>query len=220
MSSSTLRGCILAAADALEGAREELCRLDAVAGDGDHGVTMALAARAVRQKLDEAPDLEGADLLARVALGMGSVGGAIGPIYASALLRVAATVRALGPISDEPTVTQLAAIGRAALDGITTIGRAAPGDKTVVDAIAPAVRAVSEAETADLGVTDALEAAVSAARAGADSTADMIASVGRASRLGERGRGSPDPGASSFVVIVDAALKAYRGRIDDRTSGS
>lgn len=216
MSGSALRACILAATDALEAARAELCRLDAVAGDGDHGVTMALAARAVRQKLDESPDAEGADLLTRVALGMGSVGGAIGPIYATALLRVAAALRAEGPVGVEPSVAQLAALGRAGLEGITTIGRAAPGDKTVVDAIAPAVRALSAAETAGVGLSDALEAAASAARAGADSTAGMIATVGRASRLGERGRGSPDPGASSFVVIVDAALRAYRGRTDER----
>jgi dihydroxyacetone kinase phosphoprotein-dependent L subunit len=217
---SALRACILAATDALEAAREELCRLDAVAGDGDHGVTMALAARAIRQKLDENPDAEGADLLVLVALGMGSVGGAIGPIYATALLRVAAALRAEGPVGVEPSVAQLAAVGGAALERITTIGHAAPGDKTVVDALAPAVRALSEAEAAHATVPEALEAAVAAARAGAESTADMIATVGRASRLGERGRGSPDPGASSFVIILDAALRAYRERTDERIAGA
>ncbi|MGZ8771287.1 MAG: DAK2 domain-containing protein [Aeromicrobium sp.] len=220
MSESALRDCIIAATDALEAAREELCRLDAVAGDGDHGVTMALAGRAIRQKVHESPDAEGADLLTRVALGMGSVGGAIGPIYATALLRVAAVVRAGGPVGDEPTVAQLAACGRAALDGITTIGHATPGDKTVVDAIAPAVRALSEAEATGAAVSDAVEAAVAAAHAGAESTAGMIATVGRASRLGERGRGSPDPGASSFVIILDAALRAFRERADGRIAGT
>jgi phosphoenolpyruvate---glycerone phosphotransferase subunit DhaL len=220
VSGSSLRVCILAATDALENAREELCRLDAVAGDGDHGVTMALAGRAVRQKLDENPDLEGADLLARIALGMGSVGGAIGPIYATALIRASTALRGAGPVGDAPSVSQLAAIGRAALDGITAIGRAAPGDKTVVDAIAPAVRALEDAEAAGTTLSKALDVAVAAARAGALSTADMIARVGRASRLGERGRGSPDPGASSFVVIIDAALEAYRGRVDHRATGT
>jgi phosphoenolpyruvate---glycerone phosphotransferase subunit DhaL len=214
MSDSVLRACILAAADALEAARDELCRLDAVAGDGDHGVTMALAARAVRQKLGESPDATAADLLLRVAQGAGSVGGAIGPIYATALIRAAATLRALaaaetGATVSEPTVARLRVCAQAAADGITAIGHATPGDKTIVDALAPAVAALADAEGRGATVGEALEAAVAAARRGAESTTDMVATVGRASRLGERGRGSPDPGASSLVVILEAAVRAY-----------
>ena len=68
------------AADAVEAARDELGRLDAVAGDGDHGVTMTLAARTVRARLDEAPDVDGGDLLAEIAPAVASVSGAIGPL--------------------------------------------------------------------------------------------------------------------------------------------
>jgi dihydroxyacetone kinase-like protein len=211
MSGSDLRACILAATDALDSAREELCRLDAVAGDGDHGVTMALAGRAVRQNIEESPDADGADLLTRVALSAGSVGGAIGPLYATALLRVAATLRSLEP-SGEPSVGHLRACAQAALDGIIDIGHAGPGDKTIVDAIGPAVRALREAEMTAATIDEAIEAAAAAARAGAASTTDMIAGVGRASRLGERSRGSADPGASSFVIIVEAAARAYLER--------
>ena len=90
---SELRGCILAAADALEAARDELGVLDARAGDGDHGMTMAIAARSVRQKLTASPDASGPDLIRQVALGIGSVGGAIGPIYMTGLLKIAALAR-------------------------------------------------------------------------------------------------------------------------------
>src|SRR5438445_2729876 len=92
-----LRTCITAAADAVDASRDELCRLDAGAGDGDHGVTMALAARSVRQALTASADLSDADLVTKVAMAMGSVGGAIGPIYASGLLAVAATLRQFDP---------------------------------------------------------------------------------------------------------------------------
>ena len=209
MSKATLRYCILTAADAIEAARDELCRLDAVAGDGDHGVTMALAARAVRQKLDENPDTAGADLLAKVALGLGSVGGAIGPIYATGLLRVAGVVRTLGPGDGSPTVGQLRACAEAALSGITSLGHAKPGDKTIVDALVPIFAALETAEGEGLTIRDALDAAVVAARSGADSTAGMIATLGRASRLGERSRGSGDPGATSFAIIVEALVGAW-----------
>jgi len=65
LSQASLRDCVLAATKAVEASRDELSRLDAAAGDGDHGVTMALAARAVRKTLDDAPDLGGEPLVTR-----------------------------------------------------------------------------------------------------------------------------------------------------------
>jgi dihydroxyacetone kinase len=95
--SATLRLAVLAAADAVEAAQDELGVLDSVAGDGDHGVTMAILARNVRRTLEEAPDATGADLVGRVALAAASVGGATGPLYGTGLMRIAAEMRAIGP---------------------------------------------------------------------------------------------------------------------------
>jgi phosphoenolpyruvate---glycerone phosphotransferase subunit DhaL len=58
-------------------------------------------------------------------------------------------------------------------------------------------------------VPDVLRAAADGARAGADSTADMIATIGRASRLGERSRGSVDAGARSFAIVLTAVADTY-----------
>src|SRR5207244_3111764 len=132
VTNSILREAILAAAAAVEAARDELTRLDSVAGDGDHGVTMTFAARAVRQKLEQSPDADGADLLVQVAQAMGSVGGAIGPLYATALLRVARTIRSLQLSPDGPTTGDLRACAETAEAAITELGGARPGDKTVV----------------------------------------------------------------------------------------
>jgi dihydroxyacetone kinase-like protein len=189
----------------VEAARDELCRLDAAAGDGDHGVTMALAARAVRQTLAASPDAAGAELVTRLALAMGSVGGAIGPIYASGLLAVADALRE-SPTNQTLTVPQALACAEAAESAISGLGHAKPGDKTILDALDPAVIALREAGAAGADLDDALDAAAMAAREGAASTATMIASAGRASRLGERSRGMADPGASSFALIVDAIV--------------
>ena len=201
-----LRACILAAADAVELAREELGALDSVAGDGDHGMTMAIAARNVRQKLEAFPDASGADLLRQVALGVGSVGGAIGPIYATGLLKIAA----LSP-AESVTVAQLRACAEAAEAGIAALGKAKPGDKTILDAVHPLVESLSESEVRGDDLPSAIAAAAAAARRGAASTADMVATVGRASRLGERSRGSADPGATSFAIIVEAMAATLRG---------
>lgn len=211
MSPVTLRESILAAVDAVEAARDELCRLDAVAGDGDHGVTMALAARAVRRQLLESPDATGADLVDRTALAVATVGGAIGPIYATALLRTAAIIRSFDA-ADQPSVTQGRACAEAAFAAISGLGHAAPGDKTVLDALLPVLDALRSAESSGAGPGFALEAAAVAARQGAGSTAGMIATVGRASRLGERSRGSADPGAASLAVIIEAIANAWRER--------
>ncbi len=203
-----MRACVLAAADAVEASRDELCRLDAGAGDGDHGVTMALAARAVRQALAASPDAPGPELVTKLAMAMGSVGGAIGPIYAAGLLAVATTLRGLPP-AEPLTVARTLACAEAADMAISALGRAKPGDKTILDALDPAVRALRQARSSGTGIHDALDAAVSAAREGAASSALMIASIGRASRLGERSRGLADPGASSLALIVGALAATY-----------
>ncbi len=194
-----LRACVLAAADAIEASRDELCRLDAAAGDGDHGVTMALAARAVRQALADAPDATEHELLIKIAVAMGSVGGASGPIYASGLLAIATTLDGLpaGPM----TVARMLTLGEAAENAISAIGHARPGDKTILDALHPAVEALRQGQD--------LSATAKAARAGAEASAEMAATIGRASRLGERSRGLPDPGATSLAVILDAIASTY-----------
>jgi phosphoenolpyruvate---glycerone phosphotransferase subunit DhaL len=215
VSAGLLRRCVLAAAGAVEAARDELCRLDAAAGDGDHGVTMALAARAVRQRLADSPNASPAELVTKVALAAGSVGGAIGPIYASGLVAVAATLRRLEP-AEAPSVAGLLACAEAALAAITTLGRAKPGDKTILEALDPAVRSLREADLAGTGVAEALEGAAAAAREGAASSASMVATLGRASRLGERSRGLADPGASSFALVLQALATTYIRETHDR----
>ena len=204
MSGPDLRARVLATALAVEAASDELCRLDAVAGDGDHGVTMTIGARAVRTRLETAPEAAGADLVTQVALGMGSIGGAIGPIWASGLLKVAVAMRAADGDPAGVTVAELRSLGEAFEGAIVTLGHAARGDKTILDAVGPAVDALRQAERAGIPVEDAVALAVRAADEGARSTAGLVASVGRASRLGERSRGSPDPGAASFALIVAA----------------
>jgi dihydroxyacetone kinase-like protein len=194
---------VASAADAVEASRDELCRLDASAGDGDHGVTMALAARAVRQALAASPDAPAPELVTKVALAMGSVGGAIGPIYAAGLLAIAGTLR--GVDADAPMTVALALrCTDAAEAAIAGLGHARPGDKTILDALHPAGDALRRADASGASIGDALDAAATAAHDGAQSTAAMIATVGRASRLGERSRGLADPGASSFALIMDA----------------
>jgi dihydroxyacetone kinase-like protein len=209
VSRPALRASVLAAAEAMEASRDELCRLDAGAGDGDHGVTMALAARAVRQALAASPDASAPELITKLATAVGSVGGAIGPIYATGLLAIGTALRARPP--DEPlTVAGILACAEAAETAISGLGRAKPGDKTIIDSLDPAVQALRKANAAGASVDDALGDAAAAAREGAASTANMVATLGRSSRLGERSIGTADPGATSFALIMGALATPAR----------
>jgi len=206
--SDIVRRAILDAADAIEAAREPLCELDASTGDGDHGVTMAIGARGVRRQL-EAVDGDAPEPLVRAAArGMAGAGGAIGPIYGRGLLAVADVLQA-DDGRDEAPDRLLGALARcvaAAESAITELGHAAPGDKTILDALIPTGLALRQAADDAMPLADGLQTACAAARAGADSTVEMAATIGRAARFGEGSRGTADPGATSFAIIVDALV--------------
>jgi dihydroxyacetone kinase len=216
--SDGLRAAILAAADALDTARGELGVLDGVAGDGDHGMTMSIGARNVRRKLQVAPpDASRPDLVRLVALAMGDVGGAIGPLYSAALTAMAAEIETTGTTPSEG-VARLRGVAAAAEAAISSLGHASPGDKTLLDALHPLVESLRAAAARSSDLDAAIEAAVAAAEAGAASTAGMVARIGRASRLGERSRGLPDAGATSLAIIVramaDARVRTRSGALD------
>ena len=216
---SPLRTAIVAAAEALEASREALCALDAETGDGDHGVTMAIGARNVRRQLEGYPADDAPGLVRAAALGMAGVGGAIGPIYGRGLLAVAAVLEeppagAGGPgraADEQRIVALLRRCAEAAAEAIEALGHARAGDKTVLDALLPVAAALAEAEREGRPVGAALDAAREAARAGAAATAGMAAAVGRSARFGERSRGTPDPGASSFAIVVEALVATTLG---------
>jgi dihydroxyacetone kinase len=205
-----LRAAILAACDAVEAAREALCELDATTGDGDHGVTMTIGARAVRRQLEGVSTDDPAALVRAAALGMGDAGGAIGPIYARGLLAVATALAApdTGRDGDVATLAKCAAAAEAA---VVALGHAEPGNKTVLDALDPTAVALTAASRAGEPVATALIDACVAARSGAAATTGMIATIGRSARFGERSRGSPDPGATSLALIVDALVTSALG---------
>jgi len=169
--------------------KDELTALDSAIGDGDHGTNMDRGLTAVVSMLDAEPQATPSALFKKVGMTLISkVGGASGPLYGTAFLRMAAAA------GDE---VDLAKVLRAALDGVIARGKAEPGDKTMVDALAPAVDALE----AGAG----LAAAADAAAKGRDATIPLVARKGRASYLGERSAGHADPGATSVTLLLTAA---------------
>ncbi len=96
----------------------------------------------------------------------------------------------------------------AAIDAIADLGKAVPGDKTMLDALLPAMEVLRTAP-ADEAPAHACARAAAAAGAGADATIPLVARKGRASYLGERSAGHRDPGAASSVLLLRCLASAY-----------
>ncbi len=179
---------------------DELGRIDAVAGDGDHGIGMQRGAHAARAAAYDALD-RGAGvetLLTRAADAWSDrAGGTSGALWGAALTAVATE---LGN-TDAPAAVAVSAGVRAATDRILTFG-AVPGDKTMVDSLVPFADALSHeiAGGARLAAAWAVAADVSSAAAAA--TADLLPLMGRARPHAEKSLGTPDAGAHSLALIV------------------
>lgn len=186
-------------ADVMGEQKDYLTQLDSDIGDGDHGANMARGFNAVRGKLAESADKDIGAIFKMVAMTLiSTVGGASGPLYGTFFLQAATPAAG----KHELTLGDLAAGFDAGLKGLVARGKAAPGDKTMIDALTPAVEALHP--SGDESPAVAIVRAVEAARNGAKATIPMVARKGRASYLGERSAGHLDPGAASSVLLLEA----------------
>jgi dihydroxyacetone kinase-like protein len=203
--SAELGRWLRAFADEVTDHADELTRLDSEIGDADHGSNMRRGMTAVVGKLDAAPDAAPAALLKSAGMTLVStVGGASGPLYGTFFLRMGTSA---GDRAEFDGAAFAAAL-RAGLEGVLTRGKAQVGDKTMVDALTPAVDALDAALADGASLKDALRAAATAAREGADATVPLVARKGRASYLGERSAGHRDPGATSTTLLLEAAAES------------
>lgn len=179
-----------------------LTELDSAIGDADHGSNMDRGMSAVVAALDGAEFASPAELFKKVGMTLvSSVGGASGPLYGTFFLRFA------GKLGDGPvTAETLGEALHAGVEGIVQRGKAEVGDKTMIDAWVPALEAYDGAQSE--GIAAALRAAADAGARGRDSATPLVAHKGRASYLGERSAGHQDPGATSSVLLLEAAAAA------------
>jgi dihydroxyacetone kinase-like protein len=190
--------------EVIEEQKTYLSELDGAIGDGDHGVNMAKCFREVKKKLgtNQGKDLQ--SILKDVGMVvLNSVGGAMGALYGTFFLKLAQ--EAAG--KSELRLGDLVRMLQVAEKGVLEIGKAKPGDKTLIDTLSPAVRSLEQAEKESKSLAEALADFQEAARKGMESTKDMVAKMGRASRLGERTVGHQDAGATSCYLILQALTK-------------
>lgn len=186
---------------------DELGRLDAVAGDGDHGIGIvrglraaAAAARAAEPGPADDPRSAGAALLAAGLALADASGGASGALYGALLAETGAV---LTRASDGARGAELLADAvDAAQRAVAELGGAEVGEKTMLDALDPFRREL-RARAAE-GLPKAWQAAAEAATRAAADTAHLTPARGRAARMGALGYGHPDAGAVSLALLLTA----------------
>lgn len=199
----TVAAAITAIRDVIDAEVDELGRLDAVAGDGDHGIGMQRGARAAAEMA--------ADALA-AGCGAGSVlqhagdawafraGGTSGALWGAGL-------RAVGEhIGDEtaPTAQHTVTAITKALNAVLRYGKAEVGDKTLVDAFVPFVKALTDGVARGAQLGEAWREAAAVATTAAVATASLLPRIGRARPHAEKSIGTPDPGAISLAHTMTA----------------
>lgn len=193
-------------AEAVVSNRAWLSEIDGKIGDGDHGNNMAKGFARAAERISDDDTLDAAFATVTDVL-MGEIGGSMGPLYGMFFSDMADAVAGKDVIDPE-LFARMLAVG---CEGVMAIGEAKAGDKCLLDTLVPAVAAAEE--TASEGFPAMLSAMRHAATEGRDSTRDMIARIGRASRLGERSRGVLDAGAASCCLILHALADGIEKRL-------
>jgi dihydroxyacetone kinase-like protein len=195
--------------------KQYLSDLDGMVGDGDHGINMNKGATLCAAALEKTPGdlVHSLSVLSRTF--MGNIGGAMGPLYGMFFQGMAKACE--GQETIDPTVfEEMLKSGEAA---IRSVSDAKVGDKTMMDTLVPAIDAYSTAVGSGKNFVESLEAMRKAAITGRDSTKDLVAKIGRSSRLGERSRGVLDAGAVSLCLVLESMADSIETLIRQNTRG-
>ena len=179
---------------------EELTELDQAIGDGDHGLNMKRGALAIQAKLPEWQGKPLNEVLKLMGMTcMSTIGGSSGPVFGTLLVTLSKELPA------QPRPADLARALQMGIAALTKLGKAVVGQKTLLDVLDPLQAMLAEVAAAGGGPhRDVVARARQCALDAATATANMDATRGRASFLGERALGHVDPGSRSVALIVCA----------------
>jgi dihydroxyacetone kinase-like protein len=183
---------------AIQDNKQYLSDIDGKIADGDHGVNMNKGFSLTREALDKEPGDLSHGLLTLAKVLMMRIGGSMGPLYGKVFKTMGKTFAG----QEEIDASLFSEALRGVKSGMEMLSAAKVGDKTLVDALYPAIDAFTDAIDSEGGFGGALLVMKSAAEKGRDATEDMVAKIGRSSRLGERSRGVIDAGAASCTILL------------------
>ena len=199
---------------ALEGIKDkmaekepELAKIDAVAGDGDHGRGMVKGSSYAAEAARKAYELgagAGSTLVAAGKSWAKNAGGTSGVLWGSALEKAGKT---LGDKSKKITLKDVSEAVNAGKERMLELGGAKPGDKTMLDVLMPFSKALEKAVDDESGIKKGWKKGLEVAKDACEKTKDMIPKVGRARPQAERSVGTPDAGAVSMTMAIESVLE-------------
>ncbi|QFH70620.1 dihydroxyacetone kinase family protein [Atlantibacter subterranea] len=198
---------------------EELGRIDAIAGDGDHGIGMERGVRAARDSAHRCLALgAGAGTVLQQAADAWAdqAGGTSGAIWGVILNTIGTGIGN----QQRPDAQVVAQAVNDAAHGVMHFGKAKPGDKTLVDVLLPFSEALLEDVNKGLPLAQAWNNAARHAGQCAEQTAQLLPKMGRARPLAERSLGTPDAGAVSLAMIVTAVGNCFTAVPDNAKEGA
>jgi D-erythrulose 4-kinase len=200
--------------DAVVEHEAELGRLDAIAGDGDHGIGMRRGVDAAAAAANDAA--ESGSSVRRVLAAAGEAwseraGGTSGALWGSAVLAAGISLGNKVSYGSQDAASAVTAF----VDAITALGKAEPGDKTMVDALLPFRDAFLASSNDGATAAASLAAGAAAAQEAANQTASLRPLKGRARPLAEKSLGHPDPGAVSFGLIAARVSNYFTTELTD-----
>lgn len=181
--------------------------LDSAIGDGDHGMNLSIGFREVAKHVDEWSQENVNTFYKNVGKALlDKVGGSAGPLYGSFFMKFGLPIKSKGP-DEGATFDEFIQMMDKGIAIIQKRGKSTTGEKTMNDTLMPALDALKAANEAGDAPKEAMAKAVEAGKAGLESTRNMIATKGRAMRLGERAVGHLDPGAASTAEMLEIFYK-------------
>jgi dihydroxyacetone kinase len=185
-------------------AEEELGRIDAIAGDGDHGrgmvkgITAAVAATELvvtRNCGISTFFIEAGKTWASKA------GGTSGALWGNCLKKIGEALNDDALKLDDQEILKAVNSG---ISAVKELGKAEIGDKTMLDAMIPFLESLMNEFDSGNSLISSWGAATKIADQAAKSTAKLSPKIGRARPLAEKSIGSVDAGATSFALIVSS----------------
>ncbi len=196
-------------AEVFEESKDHLNDLDTKIGDGDHGLSMARGFTAVAKYVKEkAPATISAMLMEGGLQFNEAAGSTIGILMFSGMREAGKVIKD----KEEATLSDLAAMLEAAIQGIMKRGKAQVGQKTILDSLHPALVALQQGIEAGADEEKLVAAVIQAAADGAEQTRDLRPEAGRARWFSERSQGQIDPGAVSGHLIIKTAGEYLLGK--------
>ena len=196
---------------AIQSNKDYLSEIDGQIGDGDHGINMNKGFTMCQEKLEgQTPTISEALMVISETL-LEDIGGSMGPLYGVLFEGMSDACDG----KDDITAEVFGEMLNGALEGLQDISPAQKGDKTLMDTLIPARDGFAESLAAGKSFAECLDDMKAAAEAGWQSTKDLVAKIGRASRLGERSRGVLDAGSTSCYLLLSALADSTKALLEE-----